>query len=123
MKLKPDGILIEMTKNEVADVKASYGELCWHMQNLLACLGSATNNKFTTSLYCEAISSLISSYEWALSVGTWEIEYRKPRFREDVELDIKDRFQIDYAADILPRHKVRGVASGNGTFELKEDAQ
>ena len=113
MKLKPDGIMIEMSEQEARDINASYEELCWHMQNLLVEIGSTQNNKLRTALYCAAIKALAESYLDALIAHTCEVDYRKPNLRLAVERAILSEFVIPHYADILPRTKVRVVATGN----------
>ena len=122
MKRWPDGIMIEMSEQEREDISSAYSELCWHVQNVLAELGGVMDNRVRTEQYCIALKALVWAYNYALrDCSCCSKPYKKPDYRATVEEWIRDKFAIDHYADILPRTKVRGVATGNGSFELGEN--
>ena len=121
MKLKPDGIMIEMSEQEAGNIRVSYEELCWHMQNLLVELGSVQDNALRTGLYCTAMVALLAAYRKSITGPDMGTAYEIPNYRDTVERWIKVKFDIPHYADILPRTKVRGVATGDGSFELMEN--
>lgn len=117
-----EGYLITFdSPDEQAEVDAAFDEMKWHIGNLLAELEAVKDNRFRTLLLVSAAEVIMRSYRNAIS--SYGSKFERPNYRLDVEWELRNVDGIDHYADILPRHKVRGVASGNGIFELKEDVQ
>lgn len=128
MKLRDkEGILLSYTQEEQGEVDAAFAEMKWHLGNLLAEMEAVKDNRLRTELSATAAMVVIRTYMRSLTARWLHLAkygsdapgatYRRPDFRAAVEQEIRETFCIPHFADILPRHTVRGVATGNGSFE------
>lgn len=118
-----DSRMLKLTPEEWASRQKALERLGWHLRNMLITMGATLDNHYLLDVYVDVCCALLR--EFARPV--LQVVEQGPGPRESVELEepdydgavarmLRSLYGIDY--EILSKTTLRGIATGNGDFEL-----